>query len=227
MADQIVKMSPLRRTIAQNLRNTLQNNPQISSFYHVDVTELLEYKKELAQKGIEVTVTGLIVKAVVQSLEVAKYLNSRINGNEYTIYESISPCIAMQTERGLFVPVLRDAQNKGAAEITSEIRDMSNRINAGQMTMDDMKGGTITISSPGGGRTEMFQSILHDNQCMLIGIGRISKQAVVMPDNSIQVRSMVWLANNINHAIVDGKAVAPFTLRMCEILEHPKDNLII
>lgn len=221
------RMSPLRRFIANKLRLSVTEIPQISSFYQVDVTELMAYKKELAEQGKKVTVTAFFVRAIVQAMSENMHLNCRIEGDECISYDEINPGIAMQSKQGLFVLPILNAADKGALQISEEMKALSEKLDRGEITQDDMKGGTLTISSPGQGRTDMFQSIINNNECLIIGIGRISKQAVVMPDDTIAVRQMTWICNNINHALVDGKAVKPFTNRVCELLENPREMIKI
>lgn len=226
MADKRIKMNPMRRFIHKKLKESVNNYPQVTGFTQVDVTELMEYKKELSDKGIKITVTGFIVRAIVQALSEYKYLNARMEEDGYyTIYEKINPSIALNFNNGLYTPVILDAESKGAREISEEIKGFMSKLQAGTMTPDDMKGGTITISSIGQCNCQFFTSVINNDECLIMGFGGVRKTPMVLDDDTIAVRQAMWFCTNSNHSLADGMQVLPFTERLYEILEHPRENI--
>ena len=225
MGERRVKMSAMRRFIRNALRESVVTHPCARSYAQVDTTELLAFKDELKAAGHSVTFAALTVKAIAVALKDSPDLNSYLDGDEIVVVDEINVGVAMQGPRGLFVPVVRNVQDKNVEEITADMRELGRKVKNNEIIPDDLAGGTITLSSDGTGRTEVFGSILTGNQCMLIGTGCTKKQPVVLKDGTIGIRDMTWVAFNMNHAITDGIVVSRFTDRLCEVMEAPREYL--
>jgi pyruvate/2-oxoglutarate dehydrogenase complex dihydrolipoamide acyltransferase (E2) component len=212
----------MRRYIGKALQHSVITYPQASGFFQVDTTALLAMKKRYASEGKNVSFTAFVVKAVALALGEFPQLNARVEGDELILYDKINPGIAIADEKGLYVMVLRDAGSKSLPQISDAIREMREKVRENKVLPEDMVGGTITISSAGTGRTEIFTSIVTNDQALIIGVGRTKKQPVALPDDTVAVRSMTWLATNMNHLITDGRPVSRFRDRLGEILEDPE-----
>ena len=222
MAEQRVRLNAMRRHVGKALQRSVVTYPQASGFFQVDTTALLALKARYAGEGKNISFTAFVVKAVTLALCDFPQLNARIEGDELVLYDQINPGIAIADEKGLYVAVLRDAGSMSLQRISDAIREMTEKVRENKLLLEDMTGGTITISSAGTGRTEIFTSIVTNDQALIIGVGRTKKQPVVLPDDTVGVRSMTWLATNMNHLITDGMPVSRFRDRLGEILENPE-----
>ncbi len=226
MGEKRIRLNAMRKFVGKKLQHSIVTYPQASGFFQVDTTDLLNLKKDLEAKGIKISFTAFIVKAITIALEAMPSLNSRIEGDEIVVYEEINPGLAIANEKGLFVLVVRNAQDKNVIEISQDIKSLVKKVQENKVTPEDMTGGTITISSAGTGRTEFFTSIVTNDECLIIGIGRTKKQPVVLEDGNIGVRDMTWMVTNMNHTITDGRPVSIFRDRLCEVIEHPQRYLV-
>ena len=222
MSENRVRLSPMRRYVGKALQYSVVTYPQASGFFQADTTALFEMKDQLKAEGYPVSFTAFITKAVAIALKDFPQLNSRVENNELVMYDEVNPGIAIADDKGLYVMVLRNADRKSVYEISNEIREMTQKVRENKVTPDDMAGGTISISSAGTGRTEIFTSIVTNDQALIIGVGRTKQQPVVLKDGSIGVRRMTWIATNMNHLITDGRPVSRFRDRLGEILETPE-----
>ena len=148
-------------------------------------------------------------------------LNARADGDYIIMYDDINVAVGIADEKGLFPMVVRNAEKKSVNEISDEIKLLSQKVRENKVVPEDMHDATVTISSQGTGRTEIFTSIISSDQALTLGVGRSKPQPVVDESGNIVVRTMTWLATNMNHILVDGRSVSGFRNRMAEILEHP------
>lgn len=222
MSERRVRLSPMRRYIGKSLQHSIVNYPQASGFFQADTTELFALKDRWKAEGKNVSFTAFVTRAVAIALRDYPELNARVDGDAVIMYDEINPGIAIADDKGLYVMVLRNAEQKNPLEISEEIRAMTKKVRENKVVTDDMVGGTITISSAGTGRTEIFTSIVSNDEALILGVGRTKKQPVVMEDGTIAVRSMTWFATNMNHLLVDGRSVSRFRDRLGEILEAPE-----
>lgn len=212
----------MRRYIGKALQNSVVSYPQASGFFQADTTKLFSLKKKWKDIGKSVSFTAFVTKAVAIALQDFPELNARADGDNVILYDTVNPGIAIADEKGLFVMVIRSAEAKSAPEISDEIRMLTQKVRENKVLPEDMSGGTITISSAGTGRTEIFTSIVSNDEALILGVGRTKKQPVVLPDGTIAVRDMTWFATNMNHLLVDGRSVSRFRDRLGEILEDPE-----
>lgn len=222
MSEKRIRLSPMRRYIGKSLQHSVVTYPQASGFFQADTTELLALKNRWKAEGKNVSFTAFVTKAVAIALRDYPELNARVDGDAVILYDEINPGIAVADDKGLYVMVLRGAERKNPLEISEELGEMTKKVREGRVLPEDMAGGTVTISSAGTGRTEIFTSIVSNDEALILGVGRTKRQAVVMEDGSIEVRSMTWFATNMNHLLVDGRSVSRFRDRLGEILEAPE-----
>lgn len=222
MSEKRVRMSPMRRYIGKALQQSVVTYPQAHGFFQADTTELFALKNKWAAEGKKISFTAFVTKAVAIALQDYPELNARSEGNEIVLYDHVNPGIAIADDKGLYVMVLRNAEEKNVLQISDDIREMTQKVRNNTVVPEDMAGGTISISSAGTGRTEIFSSIVTNDQALILGVGRTKKQPVVTEDDTIAVRSMTWFATNMNHLLVDGRSVSRFRDRLGEILENPE-----
>lgn len=222
MAEKRIRLNAMRRFVGKALQHSVVTYPQASGFFQVDTTALLAVKNAYAEQGKHISFTAFVAKAVALALREFPQLNARVEGDELILYDEINPGIAIADEKGLYVVVLRDAGTKSLLQISDAIREMTEKVRENKVVPEDMAGGTITISSAGTGRTEIFTSIVTNDQALIIGVGRTKKQPVALPDGTVGVRDMTWFATNMNHLITDGRPVSRFRDKLGEILEDPE-----
>jgi 2-oxoglutarate dehydrogenase E2 component (dihydrolipoamide succinyltransferase) len=221
-----VRMTRLRQTIAKRLKEAQDTAAMLTTFNDVDMSAIMQLRREYrepfeAKHGVKLGLMGFFVKACVQALKDLPAVNAEIDGTDiiYKNYYHIG--VAVGTERGLVVPVLRDADRIGLAEIESAIADFGTRAREGKLGLEEMQGGTFTISN-GGIYGSLFSTpILNAPQSGILGMHRIEERAVVR-DGQIVARPMMYLALSYDHRLVDGKEAVTFLVQIKEAIEDPK-----
>jgi 2-oxoglutarate dehydrogenase E2 component (dihydrolipoamide succinyltransferase) len=220
-----VRMTKLRQTIARRLKDAQNTAAMLTTFNEVDMTEVMalrtRYKDVFEKKhGSKLGFMGFFAKAVVQALKDVPAVNAEIDGSDiiYKNYYHIG--IAVGTDRGLVVPVVRDADNLGIAGIEKSIADFGKRARDGQLKIDEMQGGTFTITNGGIYGSLMSTPILNAPQSGILGMHKIQDRPMVV-GGKIEVRPMMYLALSYDHRIVDGKEAVTFLVRVKEALEDP------
>ncbi len=212
----------MRRYVGKALKESTLTYPQASGFFQADTTDLLALKDRWKAEGRNASVTAFIIKAMAIALQDYPELNARADGDYMLLYDEVNVNVGIADEKGLFPMVPRNAERKTVPEISDEIRALTQKVRENKIVPEDMQGGTVTISSQGTGRTEIFTSIISSDQALTLGVGRSKKQPVVMADDTIAVRTMTWFATNMNHLLADGRTVSGFRNRLAEILEAPE-----
>ncbi|MEE4211778.1 MAG: 2-oxoglutarate dehydrogenase complex dihydrolipoyllysine-residue succinyltransferase [Parvularcula sp.] len=225
-----VKMSRLRQTIARRLKESQEVAAQLTTFNDVDMSEVMgtrsQYKDLFEKKhGVKLGFMGFFVKAAVQALREVPEVNAEIDGQDIIYKNHYDIGIAVGTEKGLVVPVLRDADSKSLAEIELEIADFGRRARSGDLKLEEMQGGTFTITNGGVYGSLMSTPILNLPQSGILGMHRIEKRPIVVGDE-IKIRPMMYLALSYDHRIVDGKGAVTFLVRIKENLEDPQRLLL-
>jgi 2-oxoglutarate dehydrogenase E2 component (dihydrolipoamide succinyltransferase) len=221
-----VKMSRLRLTIARRLKDAQNNAAMLTTFNEVDMKPVMDLRaqyKDLFEKkhGVKLGFMGLFTMAVVHALKEIPNVNAEIDGDEliYKNYAHIG--VAVGTDRGLVVPVVRDADKLGIAGIEKDIARLGKLARDGQLSMADMQGGTFTISNGGVYGSLMSTPILNAPQSGILGMHKIQERPVVV-NGQIVIRPMMYLALSYDHRIVDGKEAVTFLVRVKESLEAPE-----
>jgi 2-oxoglutarate dehydrogenase E2 component (dihydrolipoamide succinyltransferase) len=220
-----VKMTRLRATIARRLKDAQNTAAMLTTFNEVDMKAVMEmrnhYKDAFEKKhGVKLGFMGFFVRACVQALKEIPAVNAEIDGGDiiYKNYYHIG--VAVGTEKGLVVPVIRDCDHKSLAQIEKEIADAGRRARDGQLKIEEMQGGTFTISNGGVYGSLMSTPILNAPQSGILGMHKIQERPVVV-GGKIEARPMMYLALSYDHRIVDGREAVTFLVRVKDVLEDP------
>ena len=225
-----VKMTRLRKTIAARLKESQNTAAQLTTFNEVDMGALMQlrrdYKDLFEQKyGVRLGFMGFFARACVTALHEIPAVNAEIAEDEIIYKNYVNMGVAVGTEKGLVVPVLRDVQNMGLAQIEQTIGDMGRKARDGKLAIEDLQGGTFTISNGGVYGSLMSTPILNMPQSGILGMHKIQDRPVVV-NGEVVVRPMMYLALSYDHRIVDGKEAVTFLVRVKECLEAPERLLL-
>ena len=221
----LVPLTDLRKTIAERMLASLQQSAQLTIMVEADVTELKQFHKtaqaeiETAQK-LDLTYTDLIVVAVAKALKEHPILNSALRGDEIEIFVKVHMGIAVATDRGLIVPVLRDADGKSLAEVAKSRQELVDRAREARLSVEDVEGGTFTVSNLGMCGVGFFTPIINPPQSSILGVGAIVEKPSVV-NGQISIRSIMPLSLTFDHRVADGSQAGRFLMRVKEILENP------
>jgi 2-oxoglutarate dehydrogenase E2 component (dihydrolipoamide succinyltransferase) len=220
-----VKMTRLRQTIARRLKDVQNTAAMLTTFNEVDMSHIMamraQYKDVFEKKhGVKLGFMGFFTKACVQALKDIPAANAEIDGSDiiYKNYYHIG--VAVGTDKGLVVPVVRDCDQKSIAEIEKSIADFGHRARDGQLKIDEMQGGTFTITNGGIYGSLMSTPILNAPQSAILGMHKIQDRPVAV-GGKIEIRPMMYLALSYDHRVIDGKEAVTFLVRVKESLEDP------
>lgn len=220
-----VRMTKLRQTIARRLKDAQNTAAMLTTFNEVDMSAVMALRnqyKELFEKKhrVKLGFMGFFTRACVQALREVPAVNAEIDGTDMVYKNYYHIGVAVGTERGLVVPVVRDCQDKTLAEIEKTIADYGRRARDGQLKLEEMQGGTFTISNGGVYGSLMSTPILNAPQSGILGMHKTQERPVVV-GGKIEIRPMMYLALSYDHRIVDGKEAVTFLVRVKECLEDP------
>jgi len=220
-----VRMSKLRQTIARRLKDAQNTAAMLTTFNDVDMHGVMQlratYKDVFERKhGVKLGFMSFFVKACIQALKEIPAVNAEIDGEDLVYKNYYNIGVAVGTERGLVVPVVRDADAKSLAEIEKNIAALGKKAREGQLAIDDMQGGTFTITNGGVYGSLMSTPILNAPQSGILGMHRIEERPVVR-NGVVEVRPMMYLALSYDHRVVDGREAVTFLVRVKEALEDP------
>ena len=220
-----VKMTRLRATIARRLKDAQNTAAMLTTFNEVDMSEVMklrnQYKDQFEKKhGTKLGFMGFFVRACVQALKEIPAVNAEIDGGDLIYKNYYHVGIAVGTERGLVVPVVRDCDQKSLAQIEKEIGELGRRARDGALKIEEMQGGTFTITNGGVYGSLMSTPILNAPQSGILGMHKIQERPVVV-GGKIEARPMMYLALSYDHRIVDGREAVTFLVRVKECLEDP------
>ena len=225
-----VKMTRLRKTIATRLKESQNTAAQLTTFNEVDMGALMQLRrdyKELFEKkyGARLGFMSFFVKACVTALREIPAVNAEIAGDEIIYKNYVNMGVAVGTEKGLVVPVVRDVQDMNLAQIEMAIADYGRKARDGKLAIDDLQGGTFTLSNGGVYGSLMSTPILNMPQSGILGMHKIQDRPMVV-NGEVTVRPMMYLALSYDHRIVDGKEAVTFLVRVKECLETPERMLL-
>lgn len=221
-----VRMTKLRQTIARRLKESQNNAAMLTTFNEVDMSEIMKTRshyKDLFEKKhhVKLGFMGFFVKACIQALHEIPAVNAEIDGEDIVYKNYYNIGIAVGTDRGLVVPVLRDADQRSIAEVEKGIADFGRRARDGKLGIEEMQGGTFTITNGGIYGSLMSTPILNAPQSGILGMHKIQDRPVVI-DGKVEARPMMYLALTYDHRIVDGREAVTFLVRVKESLEDPQ-----
>ncbi len=225
-----VKMSRLRQTIARRLKEAQDTAAMLTTFNDVDMTAVMELRsqyKDLFDKkhGIKLGFMSFFVKACVHALKEVPDVNAEIDGTDIIYKNHYDIGVAVGTDKGLVVPIIRDADLKSMAEIELEIAEYGRKARSGDLKLEDMQGGTFTISNGGVYGSLLSTPILNQPQSGILGMHRIEQRPIAR-NGEVVIRPMMYLAMSYDHRIVDGKGAVTFLVRVKENLEDPQRLLL-
>jgi 2-oxoglutarate dehydrogenase E2 component (dihydrolipoamide succinyltransferase) len=220
-----VKMTRLRQTIARRLKDVQNTAAMLTTFNEVDMSHVMamrtQYKDVFEKKhGSKLGFMGFFTKACVQALKDIPAVNAEIDGTDLIYKNYYHVGIAVGTDKGLVVPVVRDCDHKSIAEIEKSIADFGRRARDGQLKIDEMQGGTFTITNGGIYGSLMSTPILNAPQSGILGMHKIQERPMVV-GGKIEIRPMMYLALSYDHRVIDGKEAVTFLVRVKETLEDP------
>ncbi|SHJ25483.1 2-oxoglutarate dehydrogenase E2 component [Rubritalea squalenifaciens DSM 18772] len=219
------KMTMLRRKIATHLVNAQQTAAILTTFNEVDMSAIMQLRKDVQEDfvkkhGCKLGFMSLFVKAVVQALKDVPSINARIDGTDIVENNFYDIGVAVGTEKGLVVPVLRDCEQKGFAQIEQDLIGYANKAREGKIEMADLQGGVFTISNGGVYGSLLSTPILNPPQSGILGMHTIQQRPVAV-NGKVEIRPMMYLALSYDHRLVDGKEAVTFLIRIKECLENP------
>ena len=224
------KMSMLRRKIATHLVNAQQTAAILTTFNEVDMSAIMDLRKSLQDQfvkkhGVKLGFMSFFVKAVAQALKDVPSINGRIEGNDIIENHFYDIGVAIGTEKGLVVPVIRDADQKSFAQIERDILDYATKARDGKITIEDLQGGVFSISNGGTYGSLLSTPILNPPQSGILGMHTIQQRPVAI-NNQVVIRPMMYLALSYDHRLVDGKEAVTFLIRIKDSLESPARLLL-
>ena len=224
------KMSMLRRKIATHLVNAQQTAAILTTFNEVDMTSVMDLRKQvqddfIKKYGVKLGFMSFFIKAVTQALKDVPSVNGRIDGTDIIENHFYDIGVAIGTDKGLMVPVLRDVDKKSFAQIEKDILDYATKAKDGKMTLEDLTGGVFTISNGGTYGSLLSTPILSPPQSGILGMHTIQQRPVAL-NGQVVIRPMMYLALSYDHRLVDGKEAVTFLIRIKDCLESPTRLLL-
>ncbi|MBC8142013.1 MAG: 2-oxoglutarate dehydrogenase complex dihydrolipoyllysine-residue succinyltransferase [Armatimonadetes bacterium] len=225
-----IKMTRRRKTIAANLMQATQNTAMLTTFNEVDMTAIMELRKRRKetfekQFGVGLGFMSFFTKAVIGALKQFPYLNAEIQGDDIVLKRYYDIGIAVGVEEGLVVPVVRDADTLGFAGIEKKIKEVAGKAQAGTLGISDLTGGTFTITNGGVYGSLMSTPILNYPQVGILGMHTIQQRVIVI-NNEMAIRPMMYIALSYDHRIVDGGTAVRFLVKVKQLVEDPETLLL-
>ncbi|MFN7729071.1 MAG: 2-oxoglutarate dehydrogenase complex dihydrolipoyllysine-residue succinyltransferase [Bdellovibrio sp.] len=225
-----VPMTTIRKRIAERLVQSQQTTATLTTFNEVDMTRVMDlrakYKDKFKERyGVGLGFMGFFVKASIEALKAYPAVNAFIEGTELVYNNYYNVGMAVGTEKGLIVPVVKDADNLSIAGVEAAIRDYAVKAREGKIAIDDLNGGTFTITNGGVYGSLMSTPILNPPQSGILGLHKIEERAVVI-NGKVEVRPMMYLALSYDHRVIDGKEAVSFLVKVKEGIEDPERLLL-
>ena len=224
-------MTRLRKMVAARLKSAQNTAAMLTTFNEVDMTQATamrnRYREAFEKKhGVRLGFMSMFVKAAVVALQEFPAVNAEIDGDDIVYKNHYDIAIAVSSPQGLVVPVVRNADVLGFAEIEMKIAEFGKKAREGRLTMEEMQGGTFTITNGGVFGSLMSTPILNPPQSGILGMHKVQQRPMVMPDGKIEARAMMYVALSYDHRIVDGREAVSFLVRIKECVEDPQRILL-
>lgn len=224
------KMSRMRRTIARRLVSAKNETAMLTTFNEVDLSEIMKLRKRYQEKfvekyGIKLGFMSLFAKACAKALMEMPDVNAQIDGNEIIYHDFVDISIAISTPNGLVVPPVRNVESMNFAEFELAVKELAGKAREGSLTLEEMTGGTFTITNGGVFGSLLSTPIINEPQSAILGMHGIKERAVVV-NGQIEVRPMMYLALSYDHRIIDGSTSVTFLVKVKELLEDPVAMLL-
>jgi pyruvate dehydrogenase E2 component (dihydrolipoamide acetyltransferase) len=219
-AAETIPLRSVRAVVAERMAHSAATTAHVTLTAEADATALVELRRQLAQDGVDATYNDLFLYILGRALRDQPQLNASLEGDAVVVWRRVHIGLAVDTERGLLVPVLRDVDAKGLRQIAGETQALVERARAGACTPDELHGGTFTLTNLGMFGVDAFTPIVNLPECAVLGVGRIKLQPALLGDKVVG-RHMVWLSLTFDHRLVDGGPAARFLQRVVQLVERP------
>ncbi|MCI5053106.1 MAG: dihydrolipoyllysine-residue succinyltransferase [Simkaniaceae bacterium] len=224
------RMSGLRRTIAKRLVEAKNTTAMLTTFNEVDLTKIIAIRKNekdqfIEKHGVKLGFMSFFIRACVQALKAFPNVNAQIDGEEIVAFDSQHIAVAVSTDRGLMVPVLRDCQDLSFAEIEATLGGFAKKARENKISVDDMQGGTFTITNGGVFGSLISTPIINTPQSAILGMHAIKERPIAV-NGKVEIRPMMYLALSYDHRIIDGRESVQFLVHLKENLEDPERLLL-
>jgi pyruvate dehydrogenase E2 component (dihydrolipoamide acetyltransferase) len=220
-----IPFTGMRKSIAENMQTSLQTTAQLTTFTEVDVTEMVRYRDSIREeykndKSVRISFNDIIIMATARALKRNPIMNSTLVGDEILLHADVNMGIAVALPEGLIVPVLRDADKKGLLQIAQETRELARKAREGSLTVEEVTGGTFTVSNVSMFQVDGVTPILKPPETGILGVGRVKQKPAVYKDE-IAIRWMMFLNLTFDHQVVDGAPASQFLETAARYLENP------
>jgi 2-oxoglutarate dehydrogenase E2 component (dihydrolipoamide succinyltransferase) len=220
--DQVIPFSPIRKKIAEHMVMSKRTSPHVHTVAEADLHKVVAYRARAKEAGAPMTYLPFVLWAVVKALREYPYLNASVVGESTLLKRAIHLGIAVETERGLIVPVIRDADKKSLGDLSKAVEDFAARAKDNKILPDELSGGTFTVTNPGPKGNLFGMPIINQPQVGILRMGQVVKRAVVVDaggEDAIVIRPMMYLCLGYDHRVVDGVTANEFLFRVREFLE--------
>jgi 2-oxoglutarate dehydrogenase E2 component (dihydrolipoamide succinyltransferase) len=227
----IEPLSTMRKAIAEHMVRSKHTSPHVTTIHKVDMTKVAKIRARhkssfQAQYGMSLTFLPFVTQATVEALRAFPIVNASIDGNNVIYHNEINIGIAVALENGLIVPVIRNADEKNVVGLQRSIVDLASRARARQLKPDEIQGGTFSISNFGGFGSIIATPVINQPQAAILGVGAIEKTPVVVDDDAIAIRSIMYLSLSFDHRLIDGALADQFTAKIKHGLEHFSEDIL-
>jgi pyruvate dehydrogenase E2 component (dihydrolipoamide acetyltransferase) len=219
-AAETIPLRSVRAVIAERMAHSAATTAHVTLTAEADATALVGLRRQLSQDGVDVSYNDLFLYILGRTLRDQPQLNASLEGDVVVVWRRIHIGLAVDTDRGLLVPVVRDVDAKGLRQIAQETQALVERARAGGCTPDELHGGTFTLTNLGMAGIDAFTPIINLPECAVLGVGRIKLQPAMVGDKVVG-RHMVWLSLTFDHRLVDGGPAARFLQRVVQLVERP------
>lgn len=220
----IVPLAGVRKTIADRMALSHRTIPHVTISMDVDATVMIKLRENFEREGIRISYNAILVKAAAKALRDCPIFNSTVEEDRIRLLEDINIGLAVSTDYGLIVPVVRDADKKDIKEINSIIEDLVERARQNKLLINEVTGGTFTITNLGMFGVDVFTPLIVPGQVAILGVGRIAEKPIVI-NGQVRVKPMVTLSLSFDHRIIDGALAATFLGKIAEYLQNPQSLL--
>jgi len=227
---QVAPMTAMRRQIAEHMVTSRKTSAHVTTVFEVEMTKVAEARELQGQEferrhGLKLTYTPFLVRAAVQGIQDFRIFNASVEGTDIVYKRDINIGIAVALETGLIVPVIKHAEEKNFLGIARAVQDLADRARSKRLSVEDVQGGTFTITNPGIFGSLLGTPIINQPQVAILGVGAIEKRPVVRND-AIAIRPMVYLALSFDHRVIDGAVADQFMGRVKQVLENWQEAVL-
>ena len=217
---EIIPLSGIKKTMAEKLSTSFKSAVHTTITMEVDATNLVKVRNDYVAKGYDVTYTDIMIKLCSEALKKYPLLNSSLDDGKIIVFEDVNIGVAVALEDGLIVPVIHNADKKTILEIASITKSLIKKARSETLSLDDVSGGTFTLSNLGMFGVDVFTPIINPPQVAILGLGRIAKKPVIV-DDKIEIRSMMMMSLTFDHRVIEGALAAQFLRTLKSYVENP------